>query len=547
MSWILSRALMQAFVNSHSLPVQGAESLEANSSVGKQFALSNGKPTRQAYLFNGKTTGTLPRSLSGMTCKHLTEDLGAEVLTWFLAASRARISAAPEKVQALAVRVPDYGVRWRELSMKYNQNLCLWKTRPSLWDEGWTSSLGTLPRWGLMQDGVLWEHVMLARLTNETEYGSLPTPVKYDTGGRGEGDNYHGLGWQAKYTGTVSGPAGQYPKGYKPSEWPTPICSDSSVGKDLFTLQKVENGNAFNQLAREVRKRQHIDNGTFVPDPNAEGVNPQRRAKLWPTPVKNEDRAAAYTEETSFKHFQEGSHQVHLAQAVRDTRMFPTPTAGDQGRKPPVQLRRTRTGLLVSDTGTFRQLNLGSVVKAEAMQIDAAVQPSKQAQNGLWPTPMTTGLRGGSGVPKDLNQRLGLPTPTALNGLRSSSSSDHHPGKWQSPGHPEYGELNPDWVEWIMGWGIGWTSLNPMPAGNLKSWLELTSADESNEQQNLWWQADPSDAFENPLPKTTVPPTKKAELVRVHRIAALGNGQVSAVAAAAWTYLWNLDTSTIGE
>lgn len=379
---------------------------------------------------------------------------------------------------------------------------------------------------------------MLARLTNETEYGSLPTPVKYDTGGRGEGDNYHGLGWQARYTGTVSGPAGQYPKGFKPSDWPTPIRSDSSVGKDLYTLQKVANGNAFNQLAREVRKRQRLDDGTFVSNPEAEGVNPLRRVTTWPTPVNNEDRAAGYTKETSFKHFQEGSHQVHLAQAVRDPRMFPTPTVTD-----------TRGLIANLDNVMERRKHSRGVNLSEQLvrdQIDAAVQPSKQSQNGLWPTPMTTGLRGGSGVPLDLNQRLGLPTPTALNGLRSSSTSEHHPGKWQSPGHPEYGELNPDWVEWIMGWGIGWTSLKPMPAANLDDWLQLTSANVVT-GQNDWWRADPSDRNTDPITKTIVTPTKKAEMARINRIAALGNGQVSAVAAAAWTFLYNLDTTTIGE
>jgi len=319
---------------------------------------------------------------------------------------------------------------------------------------------------------------MLARLTNETESGSLPTPVKYDTGGRGEGDNYHGLGWQAKYVGDVQGPAGLFPKGFKPSE--------------------------------------------------------ERTKKMWSTPVAHEDRAQAYTRETSYRHHQEG-RQTHLAQEARDTRMWPTPTASDQGRKPPSQLRRTRTGLLESDTGTYTQLCLGSVAKAEAMQLPVPPEPSRQAQEGLWPTPMCTGLRGGSGVPKDQNERLGLPTPTmqGLNGGTNGREAAETRGTYVG-----IGELNPDWVEWIMGWPIGWTSLEPMPDSNMYDWYGLTGAQDDGE--NMWWKVDPSDHPETKVPKTTVSPTKKAEKIRISRIAALGNGQVSAAAAGAWTILINM-------
>ena len=33
------------------------------------------------------------------------------------------------------------------------------------------------------------------------------------------------------------------------------------------------------------------------------------------------------------------------------------------------------------------------------------------------------------------------------------------------------GPLNPDWVEWLMGWPIGWTDLKPLAMDKFPQWL----------------------------------------------------------------------------
>ena len=35
------------------------------------------------------------------------------------------------------------------------------------------------------------------------------------------------------------------------------------------------------------------------------------------------------------------------------------------------------------------------------------------------------------------------------------------------------GQLNPDWVEWLMGWPIGWTDLKPLGMDKFQQWLHL--------------------------------------------------------------------------
>ena len=34
------------------------------------------------------------------------------------------------------------------------------------------------------------------------------------------------------------------------------------------------------------------------------------------------------------------------------------------------------------------------------------------------------------------------------------------------------GELNPTWVEWLMGWPLGWTDLKPLATDRFRSWLQ---------------------------------------------------------------------------
>jgi len=118
-------------------------------------------------------------------------------------------------------------------------------------------------------------------------------------------------------------------------------------------------------------------------------------------------------------------------------------------------------------------------------------------------TPNTTGLDGGSNSRKALKKRL-LPTPDAS---QRGPTKDYNPqaksqsgrtlqsfaakfptpqasdnrdrGNMSNPSvqrrvaigkqislsqsvHPTSGQLNPTWVEWLMGWPLGWTDLKPL-------------------------------------------------------------------------------------
>jgi hypothetical protein len=68
------------------------------------------------------------------------------------------------------------------------------------------------------------------------------------------------------------------------------------------------------------------------------------------------------------------------------------------------------------------------------------------------PTPSTIGINGGSNS-RRIAQRRGDATSAELNG----------------------GSLNPPWVEWLMGWPIGWTALEPSATGKSHSAPQLLS------------------------------------------------------------------------
>lgn len=75
-------------------------------------------------------------------------------------------------------------------------------------------------------------------------------------------------------------------------------------------------------------------------------------------------------------------------------------------------------------------------------------------------------------------------------------------------------KLSPDWVEWLMGWPVGWSSLEPLDVAT-----------------PLGWAVDPGDTGE-------VPRTTGGCANRRARLRAIGNGQVPACAAAAFRLLY---------
>jgi hypothetical protein len=203
---------------------------------------------------------------------------GAELLTWYLGASRARTSAQPEKARGSTAHAAGFGEKWRELSVRYDPDSFSWKTHRCLWDEDLSACSLTLPKWGLMRDGVLSERMTLVLHTAVTDAGLWPTPqameatndLKFTCSGDGR-EKPNKLGWAIAR-----------------AMWQTPVADDacnraagkwSSRGEPKLSAQVMWP----TPKANDAEKRGNFDTS-----------NPRNglpaAAKAWPTPTVNDSR-----------------------------------------------------------------------------------------------------------------------------------------------------------------------------------------------------------------------------------------------------------------
>jgi hypothetical protein len=167
MSWLYSRALVEA-------------SLAGTYSDGELYVLSNSMPIAQAYLSPDRMKAFSRLSRFGMTFEPLTDDVGADLLTWCRAAFPVRTYPSQEREQESKENSPDSGWKWPGSFAKYDPATRSWRTRQCSLLGGLTEFSETWPRWGLMQDGESSVLPTLVRPTNESGSGLLPTPTATD-------------------------------------------------------------------------------------------------------------------------------------------------------------------------------------------------------------------------------------------------------------------------------------------------------------------------------------------------------------------------------
>ena len=148
---------------------------------------------------------------------------------------------------------------------------------------------------------------------------------------------------------------------------------------------------------------------------------------------------------------------------------------------PDSSLWKTHQCSLLGDLDEFSETwpQWGLMRDGECWEQQMLAQTIKGTEFGLSPngvdtfhTPTTTGLDGGSNSRKALKKRMEkLPTPKCSDSRHAISRHITNPnGMWKgnlgevimSTLPPTTGRLNPTWVEWLMGWPLGWTDLKPL-------------------------------------------------------------------------------------
>ena len=133
-------------------------------------------------------------------------------------------------------------------------------------------------------------------------------------------------------------------------------------------------------------------------------------------------------------------------------------------------------GLLPTQTATA----YGSCQGGSSGRIGQRNRPSLQtmAQKGIFPTPRKSDAeRGGRGdliqvVRGNKNHHFkSYPTPTKSDATGGPGCSGRQGGN--NLRTQVGGSLNPTWVEWLMGWPIGWTACEPLEMDKFLQWLRF--------------------------------------------------------------------------
>ncbi|AZD86586.1 DNA cytosine methyltransferase [Pseudomonas chlororaphis] len=93
--------------------------------------------------------------------------------------------------------------------------------------------------------------------------------------------------------------------------------------------------------------------------------------------------------------------------------------------------------------------------------IESGLSPSTpmQVTSRKWPTPVASMAKGSS-----------------INALTRKSGADRSNTRLDHAVMAQHGgQLNPTWVEWLMGWPIGWTDLKPLEMARFREWQQLHS------------------------------------------------------------------------
>ena len=149
----------------------------------KPFVMLRGKPSAPQSLRNKWKKGGFIRLLSGLTFEPSTASLGVESWIASLRDSHANHSARQESKKEQ--KTPGiFGLRSPELLAKFDPQSSSWKTfQASLFTPG-RVSLETWPKWGIIKDGVLFEHQTpqhLIDVRDGSALRSIPTPTTMDS------------------------------------------------------------------------------------------------------------------------------------------------------------------------------------------------------------------------------------------------------------------------------------------------------------------------------------------------------------------------------
>ena len=182
-------------------------------------------------------------------------------------------------------------------------------------------------------------------------------------------------------------------------------------------------------------------------------------------------------------------------------------------------LRTAQCSLLEEEPELLQTLPRSGMTRSGMLwERQTLVLRTSETESGSWPTPMSSEYKANknyrAGRQNGLTQAvMKWPTPTAHNAKETDAPSEYRRNtptltaqvNWSTPvandtSHRKSkyaqggialstqagGKLNPTWVEWLMGWPLGWTDLKPLETGKFQEWQQQHSIYlEENHEERL--------------------------------------------------------------
>jgi hypothetical protein len=177
-------------------------------------------------------------------------------------------------------------------------------------------------------------------------------------------------------------------------------------------------------------------------------------AMMWPTPTTQDNVQVAGIGKAKGN----SKRGTTLGGAVR---IWPTPCANETGENPEKLIKRMKKyGRTGSDVhmklSTYIQMwpTPTCMVGAMYLEANALERNSMSLASAVhhWTTPMARDYKGHTNNPETRGYGGTLPDQV----LERSGG----------------GQLNPTWVEWLMGWPLGWTDLGQLEMDRFRSWRQ---------------------------------------------------------------------------
>ena len=307
-------------------------------------------------------------------------------------------------VQESKVNARVFGPNTLESFANYDPNTSSWKTSQLSWFEGSIPYSETWPRAGMMQSGISYRLKPLAPRISAKGSGLWPTPRALEI----RNSDKH---IQERTQPGRCGPSSltSLVEMSEARNWPTPTARDGrSEGMIKQMRAKVEAG----EISRD--EAEQMIGGSLEPARMSPWPIPRTRGliggsgSIWMMGEKVESEDLSQEE----------------AEAMVGTKLWPMPNAHEE-----VAERYTlETSLKHAREG--RQVHLSQVVRDPR----------------LWPTPRACDGKG-SGKTGELRDRLDYAIERG-----GTQRKTYDPPQ-------NTGKLNPVWVEWLMGYPLGWTAL----------------------------------------------------------------------------------------